>query len=312
MRVSAGARLHAGFHLLPSAERRYASLGFYIEKPSITVEAETSTKASVEVRGVDAEEAGKAAAQVLNTIGATARIAVENSIPSHVGLGSTTQITLSVAAAILALEKGRPPTRGEIHAVSRELGLGRRSLAGTLLFTHGGVVADAGAPAEPPYKPLYHSVLPGNWLFLLVMPRVEKGLHGGREEDVFKTLGPASERLLEQARRGLYTFLRGLALEDVDMASQGIGLMQAATGFYFRRAQGGVYRADISRLVDEAYRDGMVLAQSSWGPTLFLLTTRDRVSSDARNIELIASEIGVEVSVLAVEPRGYPAIIECV
>ncbi len=314
--VNAGARLHAGFHLLPSGEKRFASLGFYLEEPTVRVEAQPlegeDGEAQIIVDGLDVGHARRLAEKVLAELGVEAVVRIENHIPVHAGLGSTTQVSLSTAAALLALEKGRLPTRGEIHLVSKRLGLGRRSLAGTLLFTHGGVVADAGAPSEPPYRPLFHAVLPGKWLFLLVAPRgVARGLHGLSEEEAFKRLATASERMLEQARRGFYTFLRGLALEDVDIASQGIGLMQAATGLYFSRVQGGVYRADVARLVDEAYRDGMVLAQSSWGPTLFLLTTRDRVSSDERSLRLIASEIGLEVETSRVEPRGYPGVVQC-
>ncbi|MCE4609737.1 MAG: hypothetical protein F7C36_05100, partial [Desulfurococcales archaeon] len=64
-------------------------------------------------------------------------------------------------------------------------------------------------------------------------------------------------------------------------------------------------------IVDEAWRDGIFLAQSSWGPTLYTLTTRDREASDIKTLKLISKLIGLDTDVLSVTSRNMPASIEC-
>lgn len=319
VRVEASARLHGGFHRLPDVRgnKSYAGIGFYIEEPRVTVEASIGGAGKhwqVEARGPYASHAERLARMTLDKLKPGIEgleVRVTNSIPPHAGLGSTTQIVLSVAAALHALTTGRPPSTGEIHYLSHRLGRGRRSLAGTLLYASGGVVVDAGAPAEPPYTPLYHGVLPSDWVFVLFEPELPEGLSGREEEEAFTRLPLAGEHIVGLQERGLARLLLGLARMELDTVIDGLRMIQTATGMYFRGAQRGVYRSDLERVADEAWRDGIFLAQSSWGPTLYTLTDRGRAWSDAKTLRMIAGLHGLKARVHIVEPRSTPALVEC-
>ncbi len=319
VRVEASARLHGGFHRLPDVQgnRSYAGIGFYIEEPRVTVEASiggTSQHWEIEAQGPYASHAERLASMTLEKLKPGVewlKIHVTNSIPPHAGLGSTTQIVLSVAAALHTLTSGRPPSTGEIHYLSHRLERDRRSLAGTLLYTSGGAVIDAGAPAEPPYRPLYHGILPADWVFVLFEPELPEGLSGREEEETFARLPLAGEHIVSLQERGLARLLLGLARTDLDAVIDGLRMVQIATGMYFREAQRGVYRSDLERVADEAWRDGIFLAQSSWGPTLYTLTDRGRAWSDAKTLRMIAGLYGLKARVRIVEPRSIPALIEC-
>jgi beta-ribofuranosylaminobenzene 5'-phosphate synthase len=118
-------------------------IGIALDEPGILLEAELSPVFSVS--GGDAalqERIGRIAAGVLQQIGAGGSVAItiRNHYPAHIGLGSGSQLALSVARAITELH-GRNMTVPEL---ARLVGRGGTSGIGTAAFEHGGFIIDGG------------------------------------------------------------------------------------------------------------------------------------------------------------------------
>ncbi len=298
--VEAGSRLHAGFYMVDASKGLWGSAGFYIASPRLVVEA---WECGGEVLDAPGEYRGLIA-EVLQALGAQGVcVRLHEAPPRHVGLGSTTQASLAIAAAVAEL-------RGEAFnplEAARRLGRAKVSGVGTLLFKHGGFVADAGSPDPRGPRPLVRLSVPGWWMFIVLLPKAPRG-PGEAEEEARRLLEPRDPgRAGDIMARGLVRLASGVAREDLGAALEGLRLIQLGTGMYFSRLQGGVYRGDLARIVDEASRNGMVLAQSSWGPTLYTITSVEDAAGDARLLKSICVEAGLECRLVVAEPRnaGY-------
>jgi len=310
--VSGGSRLHAGFyHAGPGRPYGWGSAGFYASKPETRVEARRCP-----VEGVVAsapEGLGEAAGLVeegLSKAGFSGVcIEVHSAPPLHVGLGATTQLLLaSACASRIALGLGGCGPDA-VAALARSLGRARVSGVGTLAFAYGGFVVDSGSPDPGGPRPLLRIALPDDWRFVVVLPGLGRGLSGPVEEGVLerpRPPGPREERLMA---RGLLRLAAGIARGDLHEALEGLREMQLGTGMYFSEAQGGVFRRDLLDVVAEASKYGFTLAQSSWGPALYTITTSQDAWGDAALLRSIISEVGVGGEVLVAEPLNRGARI---
>src|SRR5213076_1599219 len=96
------------------------------------------------------------------------RIHISASIPEHAGLGSGTQVALSIAAGLSAL-CGLPSQTPQELALSVSRGL--RSAVGTYGFVFGGLIVEQGKLSDEPISPLDCRIdLPDDWRFVLLRP----------------------------------------------------------------------------------------------------------------------------------------------
>ncbi len=298
--VEAGSRLHAGFHTMrPDGIRGTA--GFYAAKPRVLVEAEDCGEP-----GVEAPEAYRGLLEgVLGKLGVSACLRLVEAPPRHVGLGSTTQVSLAAAQAALAAARGDP---GDPLELARLLGRGRVSGAGTLLYVHGGFVADAGVPDPEGPRPLVALRIPLEWRLVILLPRLPPGPSEEEErEGLIPRMAPGAMNV--EMARGLLDLAMGVARGNLGQALEGLWRMQVATGAAFMRVQKGLFRKDLNMIVEEARRSGLTVAQSSWGPTLYTITTVEEAPSTARLLESIAREYGVSAEAIVSEPRNSGATL---
>lgn len=296
--MTAGARLHGGFHTIRG--RRWGSLGFYAEVPRALIEAEECEELSL--RGFGEMEGEVRAA--LGELGLE-RVCLElkEAIPRHVGLGSTTQTLLLAALAASKVSwRGLDPI-----AAARRLGRAKVSGAGSLLFSLGGFVLDAGNPDPAGPRPLLRLPLPEEWRFVIVVPYLPRGLSEG-EEGFLAEQWAADERAHLLMSRGALRLAAGIARGELEEALEGLREVQLGTGSYFARVQGGAFRRDLQLLAAEMQKDGLTVAQSSWGPTLYTITEESSAQGDASMIRHLMREIGVKGEVLVARPRNYGAL----
>ncbi|TIX54166.1 MAG: GHMP kinase, partial [Mesorhizobium sp.] len=100
------ARLHLGFlDLNGDTGRRFGSVGLPLSEPETIVTLSRSSETIVE--GTESRRAGEHLSTLCSHLGIRGqhRLVVEQSIPSHAGLGSGTQIALAVASALRTLHK---------------------------------------------------------------------------------------------------------------------------------------------------------------------------------------------------------------
>ena len=142
-------------------------------------------------------------------------ITMHQQIPPHAGLGSGTQLGLSVAAALSAWH-GLPNQTPQELALSVHRGL--RSAVGTYGFVFGGLLVEQGKLPGEPISPLDCRIdLPEAWRFVLARPRSLVGLAGEDEAQAFDSLpevpSAVTEELIVEARERVDALARGLRLD---------------------------------------------------------------------------------------------------
>ncbi|MEM1873313.1 MAG: hypothetical protein QXS85_04255 [Acidilobaceae archaeon] len=310
MRVTTGSRLHAGFYHISTLYNvwsvLFAGAGFYVEYPRVVVEARRCDRVELEGFG-DLTGAVKG---LLLLAGFTACLRLSESMPRHSGLGSTTQILL---ASLLAASRASGFSLSIDSLIELSGRASRYSSIGSLLFKYGGFVVEPGVPAKNGlYRPLVRLDVPGDWRFVIALPRAERGLDETREKYVmdvvlFKSVSTEARLLMSV---GCLRLASGIARRDLEDALAGLAMMQRGTGMVFETVQGGVYREDLQHFVEIADRRGVKLAQSSWGPTLYTIATSSRAPSVKESLEKAMEKAGLEGEVLIAAPRNSGASLE--
>ena len=288
--VRTPARLHLGIlDTNGDLGRLYGSIGVAIERPNVVLEAEPADGLFVE--GLEAERVADFARRFLDRypLPHGARLRLKAGIPSHVGLGSGTQLALAVGAALARLGG----LELDVAEIAVTMGRGIHSGIGIAAFQHGGFVLDGGhrvtrnseaAPttdARPPAAAgkglppvLFRHPFPEEWYFVVVVPEVEAGFSGAREQRAFQTLPPAPPTLVEKiSRLVLMKMLPALVERDIACFGQALSEIQQLVGDCFAPVQGSRYADPLSeRLIDHLLDKGAAGAgQSSWGPVVYAL-----------------------------------------
>ncbi|MFB6146575.1 MAG: beta-ribofuranosylaminobenzene 5'-phosphate synthase family protein [Halobacteriaceae archaeon] len=319
VRVTAGARIHAGFTNLSLAnERLYGSLGLGLERPRTVVEA--SPAADLQCDHDRARRYARHALDVLGEAGAAVRVEAE--LPAHAGLGSGTQLALAVLSAVAHVNGRDPRVRDRAPAMGR----GGRSGVGVAVFERGGFVLDAGHPTArfttaPPERGdwsvppvVARHELPADWRIVLAIPDAEPGPHGAAEEEKLRGVVETADQDIADEVAGLVLRQVLPAVADGDAAQFGRGLAAVGrlNGAWYSEVQGGVYRPPAGAVID-ALADSPAVAgagQSSWGPTVYGVTTAEQAdaAADAAQAALSAADADGEVQV--VPPSNEGATVE--
>ena len=196
--VEAPARLHFGvLDLRGELGRWFGGIG--AAAPEATLLVSASRALTVTAHGPDAQRASGFAKRFLDHhhIREGARVCVHRSLPRHAGLGSGTQLALSVARALAELYglDIDPP------ALAQAVGRARRSAIGTWIFSGGGLVVEGGRHTGfDNCGPLIARVpFPAEWRCVVAGPG-GKGLSGVREEEAFYRLPMPRQ---EEVERGV-------------------------------------------------------------------------------------------------------------
>jgi beta-ribofuranosylaminobenzene 5'-phosphate synthase len=230
--------------------------------------------------------------------------------PDHIGLGTGTQLGLSVAAGLCAFRGFPVPP---IEELARSVGRGGRSAVGAYGFALGGLIVDRGKLPGELLSPLDCRLeLPADWRFVLARPLQGSGLAGEREQSAMaaanRNLQPLTEQLVTEAREHL---IPAAACRDFPAFAASLGRYCETAGKFYADVQGGLYNGPAVTALAEAIRQlGHIgLGQSSWGPTLFVACEH----SDAANQlagQLRDSHSPDEVAITIASPRNTPAQIE--
>ncbi len=276
--VRTPARLHLGFlDLNASLGRRFGSIGLAVSSHHTALTVSKATDFVIE--GEQVSDEARSRLQTITehfykTLGRhipqqhqAVRIRMDNSIPEHAGLGSGTQLALTLGTALARLHRVSCTTT----ELALDLGRGKRSGIGIATFDHGGFVIDGGLKPQQHVPPvLMHQTYPSNWRVVLVMDPHHQGMHGQTEKQAFKALPvfplPNAQAICHKTLMQLLPALIECDIEEFGMA---ITAIQALIGDHFAEAQGGRYTSPlVAACLQQAQRLGHKgIAQSSWGPT---------------------------------------------
>ncbi len=271
IRIKTPARLHLGIlDLTGNLGRLYGSIGVAVEEPGFVLEAMPSD----ELRITGGDDIVNSLVQkffVHYNLKPEIEIRITERIPSHVGLGSGTQLSLSVGRAITKLH-GIDANINEIAGIA---GRGSLSGIGISAFEHGGFIVDAGqrvnARGEVPTV-IFRQPFPEDWRFIIAIPRVERAVHGREEREFLKRVTPAPAEISGDICRLLQLkLLPALIEKDIEGFGHSLTEIDRKVGLFFRGIQRGIYRERASEqlvefmLNNEFYGAG----QSSWGPSVY-------------------------------------------
>jgi beta-ribofuranosylaminobenzene 5'-phosphate synthase len=261
-------------------------IGITLDEPGILLEAELSPVLSVNGGDTAVQERIRSiATDVLHKIGAGGNVAitVRSSYPSHVGLGSGSQLGLAVARAIAELHGRHLP----VKELAKLVGRGGTSGIGTAAFEYGGFIVDGGhrfgaggektdfrpsaasRGVSPPPVIARHD-FPSDWRILLAIPEVPAGASGGREVDIFRENCPVPlSEVRELSHEVLMRMLPGIAGRDLDLFGSSVNAIQKLG---FKRVELSHQPPQVTALLEVLREAGAAGAGlSSFGPTVYAI-----------------------------------------
>ncbi|MCK4687658.1 MAG: hypothetical protein KAT66_05985, partial [Candidatus Lokiarchaeota archaeon] len=162
--------------------------------------------------------------------------------PSHVGLGSKTQLSLAIAFAITRL-KGL--NNISLQELTKLVERGGTSGIGWRGFETGGFILDGGhefgkgkeketflpssaSTSANPALTISRYNIPNNWRFVLVIPNVKKGAFGDEEVSIFKNHAPIPRNEVnEVSHQIIMKILPALIKNDLKCFGEGLKRIQS-------------------------------------------------------------------------------------
>ncbi|QEG23431.1 hypothetical protein MFFC18_33300 [Mariniblastus fucicola] len=200
------------------------------------------------------------------------RIEVQ-SAARHSGLGSGTQLALSIATALqIAFDQPLPSS----EELAMALGRGKRSAIGSYGFHQGGFLVDRGIGDEP-IAPLDMRIdFPEPWKIVLIEPASKKGktIFGEAERDAFRNLPSTTQAQSDQLKSLLQqSIVPAILSQDFSSFANAVTEFGFRSGMFYAPVQGGAYATPAAQqIVDLVSSLGeFAVGQSSWGPTVFAI-----------------------------------------
>ena len=279
--VETASRLHLGLFRFGQQPVQYGGVGLMIRPPGFQLSISAADKFSV--AGPLADRVSQFASQwaVFHDQAELPCCQIEmNSVPTqHVGLGSGTQLGLAVVAGLSRFAQLPNFSVGDLAACA---GRARRSAIGTHGFVHGGLIVEGGRSEQHMLAPLECRLpVPDSWCIVLIRPDQGQGLSGEKEQQAFGDLPPVpgrvTEQLIEEVRQQM---LPALTDEDFSEFAESVYRNGNLAGSCFSSLQGGPYNgAALNQRVEWLRSIGYSgVGQSSWGPTLFVLTPDEQAA----------------------------------
>jgi beta-RFAP synthase len=205
-------------------------------------------------------------------------VEVENILPFHSGLGSGTQIGLTLAEGINNLYNLDLDKFKIAEFVDRKHS---RSAIGFGVFYYGGFITDGGRITEEKendkYLPpiLFKEKIPEEWCFIIIIPSLAKEKMAGKKEiETFKKIEKMDIKIsAENSHHLLLGMLPALKEKDIIKFSKHLNIIEDNVADYFSEIQSGKYTSRYAQEIIDFLESNQVLGrgQSSWGPSLYAL-----------------------------------------
>lgn len=283
--IETPSRIHLGFlELDNNSDRLFGSLGLTISNFGTKLLFKKSKKTHVICKDLNQKEKIN---RILNLIKKRIdfppfEINVLKSIPEHTGLGSGTQLALSVGTVISTLTKHKI----SIDELAIILDRGKRSGIGIESFKNGGFIVDGGKIKNSKKIPpiLFSANWPSAWKLILILDNSLEGIHGLKEKQAFTNINSISSELSKENCKSLCLKILPSILEkrfkDFCFGMQEI---QNNTAKIFSKSQGGLFTSKKVSMIFNNIKSNekICYGQSSWGPTGYVI-----LESESRREEI--------------------------
>jgi len=274
-------RIHLGFlELNQSSPRIFGSLGLTISKFEDIITIQENEKFEVESKNFDVKLKILDILAIFSKIKKIkkCKIIVKKFIPTHQGLGSGTQLSLSVGFLISQLNN----LEMDINQISQVLNRGNRSGIGIEAFESGGFIIDLGKNKKSKKLPLKFLNLkwPKTWKIILIFDNTLAGTSGTNESQQFKKLKTVHSKFVNQnCKAVLMKVVPGILEKNFEEFSEGIRLVQKNMSKIFYGDSNLYASSKIKNIFSHLNKKGIQgYGQSSWGPTgfVFCKTVKER------------------------------------
>ncbi|MBY8988118.1 MAG: GHMP kinase [Candidatus Lokiarchaeota archaeon] len=223
-------------------------IGLMLDRPNVIfeatnhaeefkIEAHKYYRESIEVINEQASKIFKA----FNISNKNFHFNLKRYFPSHVGLGSKTQLSLAIALAITKLKN---ITHSSLESLTRLVDRGGTSGIGWRGFEKGGFIVDAGhefgkgkeketflpssaSKEANPALTILRYPIPEHWRFVLVIPNVKKGAYGDEEISIFQSHAPIPKvEVNEVSHQILMKIVPGIIKKDLECFGEGLKRIQ--------------------------------------------------------------------------------------
>jgi beta-RFAP synthase len=235
----------------------------------------------------------------------------------HVGLGSGTQLALTVGVGLqlfLHTESERVAhlvnriSDVDVLDVALKLGRAGRTVIGTKGFQLGGMIVDWGRdPSRPQVENFQRLPFPADWPILLVTLPLTPGLHGNAEQVAFdeeiERHAGLREEMLGLLREEM---LPAVEQQEFDRFAAALFPFGCASGRIFEKIQGGLFCSpEVAALVFKFRNAGaQAVVQSSWGPTIGVVFPSTEAAARIATAVLTDAPEGTEVHVTTADNHG--------
>jgi beta-ribofuranosylaminobenzene 5'-phosphate synthase len=291
-------------------------VGVALNFPNVILEASKAN--TIIVEGLKPDKVKRLAEKFVKTINIKEgfKINVKKVIPSHVGLGSSTQLSLSIASALAKLFN----IKVDVKRLAEIMGRGGTSGIGIAAFQYGGFIVDGGHPfkkgkkgkkaflpsraskASPPPIIVKYD-FPLDWLFVIAIPNISKGFYGKREVEAFRAICPTPSIEAEKTSR-LILMKMLPALKEFNIKEFGEALTDLQNISDIKKS---LIHPIAKKCIEKMLENGAYGAgQSSWGPSIYgLVKGKHQAEKLTKTIKsFIDEEVGGEVFYSSVNNKG--------
>ncbi|MHA1489911.1 MAG: beta-ribofuranosylaminobenzene 5'-phosphate synthase [Promethearchaeota archaeon] len=305
-------------------------LGLMLNRPNVVLEATNSAdefqiecnryyRESIEVINEKASKIFKA----FNISNKNFHFNLKKYYPSHVGLGSKTQLALAIATAIIKLKKKNNSL--SIQKLTKIVERGGTSGIGWRGFETGGFIIDAGhdfgkgkeketflpssasTSANPALTVLRYPI-PDNWRFVLVIPNVKKGAYGDEEISIFQKHAPIpKEEVNEVSHQILMKVIPGILKRDLECFGEGLKRIQSIG---FKKIEIDLQHDIVKDLLILLEEFGVkAFGMTSFGPSVIGVTETDSEANELfKQVQKHLRNIGAHIYIC--KPNNTGAKIE--
>jgi beta-ribofuranosylaminobenzene 5'-phosphate synthase len=212
------------------------------------------------------------------------RFIVQETYPPHSGLGSGTQLSLAVGKLISQIND----LDMRSAQIAKIVGRGGTSGIGVASFDGGGFIVDGGhlkddkpnflpssaSDALPPPVIVRYD-FPLDWKLILVIPNLDKGVHGHKEINIFQEYCPIPLKEVQRLSHLLLMKMMPAVVEkDLDAFGESVNSIQ---NIGFKKIENQLQNpliGEIMQLLRDAGAPGV--GMSSFGPTIYAVTDHNR------------------------------------
>ncbi len=270
MKLFSPARIHLGFIELDSKlPRIFGSIGLTISKFKFNIKIISSENFEVITK---CSLLKKRIMMVLNKFEERnikpCKLIVKEIIPSHVGLGSGTQLSLSVGYLISKFNN----LNMSVEEIAIFLKRGNRSGIGIQSFQNGGLAVDLGKKKNSNKLPLNLLNLkwPTGWKIILIFDVNTESIYGNNEKNEFKRI---QKKIVKNTNYSalLFKIIPGILEHDFKSFSEGIETIQSYMSKIFYNSYKKYSSNNIAKMFHFLRTNKISgFGQTSWGPTGFV------------------------------------------